>query len=84
MFLPPTEKDESAKKKEEELRRSAYRRLEEWALELIPPSIRNGVTINVQEVVCGDPSCAPIDTAIAVLFERCVYPYTTTVSYTNR
>ena len=70
MFLPPSEKDQSAKKKEEELRRDAYRRLEEWALELVPSNIRKGVTINVQEVICGDPSCAPIDTAVAVLFER--------------
>ena len=70
MFLPPSEQDQSAKKKEEELRRDAYRRLEEWALELVPSNIRKGVTINVQEVICGDPSCSPVDTAVAVLFER--------------
>jgi hypothetical protein len=49
-------------------RRKAYNQIEKWALELIPKNIRDGVQLSVQEIQCGDPECAPIDTAIAILF----------------
>jgi len=69
MFLPRTSDDENAKKKDEEKRKAAFQRIENWALELVSPSIRNGVQIHVQEVQCGDPNCAPIDTAVTIMFE---------------
>ena len=39
-------------------------------LMLIPPTMREGVIVTVQEVQCGDPNCAPIDTAITIVFAR--------------
>ena len=67
MFLPSNLKDQNTDQEEVE-RKRAYVRIEEWAIELIPESIRTGVQISVQEVQCGDPDCAPIDTAVAILF----------------
>lgn len=68
MFLPDNLKDTNAEKEQEIARRKAYVSIEKWAIELIPEHIRTGVQISVQEVQCGDPNCAPIDTAVAVLF----------------
>lgn len=69
MFLPDNIKNKSTDKEEAE-RKRAYARIEQWAMELIPESARSGVQISVQEVQCGDPECAPIDTAVAILFPR--------------
>ena len=68
MFLPDNMKDKAAEKKAQAERQEAYVRIEKWALELIPANIRNGVQISVQEIQCGDPECAPIDTAVSILF----------------
>lgn len=65
MFLP---NDNAAA--EEKERRAAYERVERWALDLVPPELRDDVQISAQEVQCGDPNCAPIDTTIAVIFNR--------------
>jgi len=35
----------------------------------IPPNLQDGLLIDVKEVVCGDPSCAPIDTVITLVWE---------------
>jgi hypothetical protein len=70
MFLPP--KNEAAvaeTKAAEQARREAYSRIEHWAIDAIPANYRRGAVVSVQEVVCGDPSCSPVDTAIAILFE---------------
>lgn len=68
MFLPDNMKDAAAEKNAEAYRKKAYERIENWALELIPVQIRKNVQVSVQEVQCGDPECAPIDTAIGILF----------------
>ena len=47
-----------------------YRRLEGLVEELIPQHLQAACTIMVQEMQCGDPQCAPIDTVITLLFER--------------
>ncbi len=49
-------------------RNFAYKRIEQWSLDLVPDNIRDGVQISVQEVECGDPNCSPIDTAVAIMF----------------
>lgn len=69
MFLPDNLKNDDAAREEIE-RKAAYTRIEQWAMELIPESARSGVQLSVQEVQCGDPECAPIDTAVAILFPR--------------
>jgi hypothetical protein len=70
MFLPKNEADTSNLRAAEAARREGYARIEAWALEAVPQAIRDGVTITVQEVQCGDPECAPIDTAVAIMFPR--------------
>ena len=47
-------------------------RIESMALSLVPDDIRSACQINVSEFQCGDPNCAPIDTSIVVVFDRCV------------
>lgn len=69
MFLP----DAAAlneKKVADERRKEAFRNIEKWSLELIPEAIRDAAVISAQEVVCGDPECSPIDTAISIVFQR--------------
>mmetsp|Transcript_12994 Transcript_12994/g.15249 ORF Transcript_12994/g.15249 Transcript_12994/m.15249 type:complete len:197 (+) Transcript_12994:155-745(+) len=68
MFLPGNKTTDAAKAKADAERNEAYTRIEDWTREEIPLSIRDGVNISVQEVICGDPTCAPIDTAIAIIF----------------
>ncbi len=77
MFLPSNLKNQSEEDKADAERKKAYVRIEQWAINLIPESIRTGVQVNVQEIVCGDPECAPIDTAVAVLFPRYVKQFQT-------
>ena len=70
MFLPKSETANAEIRAAEKARREGYSRIEVWVNEAIQAEIRRGVTVSVQEVVCGDPDCAPIDTAIAILFPR--------------
>ncbi len=69
MFLPDSMKNQADDDAASVRRNTAYKDIERWSLELIPSQIRNAVQISVQEVQCGDPDCAPIDTAIAILFD---------------
>jgi len=39
-----------------------------WANMLIPVSLQTGLILDVKEVVCGDPKCAPIDTVFTLLW----------------
>ena len=71
MFLPGIDEERRRASALAE-RRDAYQRIEQWSLEAVPSDIRDGLQISIQEVQCGDPTCAPIDTAIAILFPRFV------------
>lgn len=70
MFLPKTDTANAEVRASDQARREGYSRIEVWVVEAIPADIRRGVTVSVQEVQCGDPDCAPIDTAIAIIFPR--------------
>ncbi len=70
MFLPQNDVTVAEKQEAEKARREAYSRIEQWTIEEIPGEIREGVTITVQEIQCGDPNCSPIDTAVAIMFPR--------------
>lgn len=67
MFMP----GRNAEEERQELHKE-YRRVESICLELLPldPAIREASTISVQEVVCGDPECSPIDTIVTIMFPR--------------
>jgi len=69
MFLPTSKAEDEAKAKREAERKQAYIRIEDWSTDAIPKIIRDGVHVTVQEVKCNDPNCAPIDTAIAIIFQ---------------
>jgi hypothetical protein len=70
MFLPGRSVE-----KERAEQRKQLKRIEDLCLELVPPNLSAGLTIDVQEVQCGDPKCSPIDTVITLLYERCVSAY---------
>jgi hypothetical protein len=65
MFLPGRNIQQELQEKQR-----MYRRVEEMATSLLPPDFVQDCTISVQEVQCGDPTCAPIDTVISMLFSR--------------
>lgn len=69
MFLPGRNAEEERQALQKE-----YRRVETICLELLPadPALREASTISVQEVQCGDPECAPIDTIVTIMFPRWV------------
>ncbi len=67
MFLP---ENLASKNREAEERKAAFKNIEAWSAELIPEAIREDASVSIQEVQCGDPQCAPIDTAVTILFTR--------------
>lgn len=67
MFLPSAVEENKAKKDE---RKAAFQNIEQWALGRIPDAIRHEAQVSIQEFECGDPMCAPIDTAVTILFNR--------------
>jgi hypothetical protein len=76
MFLPGRSLDDEKVK-----RQKAYKDVEDMCSSLIvSDTIRQACIISVQEVVCGDPSCAPIDTMITLSFESYVI-YIFTIIY---
>lgn len=68
MFLPDAA-SLNERKMTEERRRKAFRNIESWTLELIPPEIRDAAVISAQELQCFDPSCSPIDTSVSIMFQ---------------
>jgi len=71
MFLPGID-EERRRASALAQRRYAYQRIEQWSMEAVPSDIREGLQISIQEVQCGDPTCVPIDTAVAIIFPRFV------------
>jgi len=69
MFLPTSQADRDKAAQEEKHRKIACQQIERWAVAAIPEAIRSTVQIHVQEVVCGDPECSPIDTAVGLFFD---------------
>jgi type IV secretory pathway VirB4 component len=67
MFLPSAVQENKKKEKD---RKAAFKNIEAWSLEIIPEAIRGEAQVSIQEVQCGDPMCAPIDTAVTIQFSR--------------
>ena len=67
MFLPENAGAAASADKE---RKEGFQRIENWSMEIIPAAIRDDAVISSQEVQCGDPQCAPIDTAVTITFKR--------------
>jgi hypothetical protein len=65
MFLPGRSVDD-----EKAVRQAAYHKIEEWSKKLIESeTVRQACLISVQEVQCGEPNCAPIDTIVTLSFD---------------
>jgi hypothetical protein len=71
MFLPENAMGPGADLAEKQ-RKEAFKKIEQWSMNIIPEPLRDDVDVSVQEVQCGDPQCSPIDTAISVVFNRYV------------
>lgn len=52
----------------DERRKEAYKKIDQWSLELMPEPIREDAQVSAQEIVCGDPECSPIDTLVTIVF----------------
>jgi hypothetical protein len=73
MFDPSnSEKMKSEKMEKKRLTKT----LKDMVLNEVPKDIHAGLLVNVKEIVCGDPACAPIDTVVTMVWEsggRCVH-----------
>lgn len=47
---------------------NAIKQIREWAMPLIPEPARNGLVMDINEVACGDPTCAPIDVVFTMVW----------------
>ena len=64
MFLPGRSIDD-----EKQQRNKIYQQIEQWCISLIlNETIQQSIMISIQEVKCGDPTCAPIDTIVSISF----------------
>mmetsp|Transcript_272 Transcript_272/g.370 ORF Transcript_272/g.370 Transcript_272/m.370 type:complete len:183 (+) Transcript_272:224-772(+) len=64
MFLPGRNADEEKQQKQ-----IFFKKIEGWSEGLLPEEVKGECTVSVQEIQCGDPNCAPIDTAISLIFQ---------------
>ena len=60
----------SAAKTEKARLKKEAERVKQLALQLIPQELQVGLIINIKEVQCGDPSCAPIDTLFQLVWNN--------------
>jgi len=66
MFDPTKAKKD---KEEKAARRKALSNVKGWAMNAIPMELQAGLIMDVKEVICGDPNCAPIDTVITLVWK---------------
>jgi hypothetical protein len=65
MFVPG-KVDE--KKAEKGAIKKALAQVKEWTLSLMADELHKGLILDINEVVCGDPTCAPIDTVFTLVW----------------
>ena len=65
MFVPKSKED---KKAEKAAQKKALGDVRGWCLSCIAPELQEGLQVDVSEVACGDPSCAPVDTIITLIW----------------
>eukprot|EP00596_Hydrurales_sp_CCMP1899_P004228 CAMPEP_0119046092 /NCGR_PEP_ID=MMETSP1177-20130426/44335_1 /TAXON_ID=2985 /ORGANISM="Ochromonas sp, Strain CCMP1899" /LENGTH=252 /DNA_ID=CAMNT_0007018753 /DNA_START=101 /DNA_END=859 /DNA_ORIENTATION=- len=65
MFDPSKAVVEKAKKAQ---KKKIIGDLVEWCLTIIPIQLKEGLLVDVKEVICGDPECAPIDTMVTIVW----------------
>jgi hypothetical protein len=71
MFLP-----NRSVQQEKEQRARYYKRVEELTQQrFASQEMNDACCISVQEVVCGDPACSPVDTVVSLTFDSYVLLY---------
>lgn len=56
-------------------KKAATEQVKAWVMELLPEEVKAKVElVAVREFQCGDPKCAPIDTAIQIMFKETSKP----------
>ena len=63
MFVPKAKQSNEAVAK-----RKAFQKIKEWCAQIIPMELQQGLNVDVRELVCGDPACAPVDTVITLIW----------------
>jgi hypothetical protein len=75
MFDPAAAKaDKEAKAKKKKI----IAEIVNWSNTIVPVELQDGLLIDVKEVQCGDPSCAPIDTVFTMSTS---FPYSAISQY---
>lgn len=67
MFDPAAQ---AAKKAEAAKKKKAASAVKEKCYKIIPIELQEDLLIDVKEVICGDPECAPIDTVITMVWNN--------------
>ena len=65
MFDPNKAKKEKAEKAE---KAKVINQLKEWSFAIIPMECQENLDLDIREVICGDPSCAPVDTVVTMIW----------------
>ena len=65
MFDPAKLKENKDQEKE---KAKIINDLKSWCLSIIPLDCQVDLNLDVREVVCGDPTCAPIDTVFTLIW----------------
>jgi len=66
MFIPSKANKDKAEKA---AKKKALNQIRDWCMTLIPPELQQGLVLDISEVICGDPTCAPVDTAFTFVWE---------------
>jgi hypothetical protein len=66
MFIPKSKED---KKTEKAAQKKVLSELRDWCLSSIAHELHDGLTVDVSEVACGDPTCAPVDTVFTLIWK---------------
>lgn len=64
MFDPKKTKNNKEKAEKAQI----IKNLKEWSLSIIPIESQVDLDLDVREVICGDPSCAPVDTVFTMIW----------------
>ena len=65
MFDPKKSKASKAQEKE---KNDIIKELKNWSLSIIPLDCQVDLDLDIREVICGDPTCAPIDTVFTLIW----------------
>ena len=55
-------------KEEKQTKKKALKKVKDLCLQIIPVQLQDGLLVDVNEQVCGDPTCAPIDTVVTLVW----------------